>query len=840
MRETARSRLKPIAVITIAIIVAIALCSGTASAASSPGKVKGVTAKASGKSVTVKWNKVSGANGYQLYMDGVKEKTFTKGKTVSGKITNVSPGEHFFKVRAYKSEKQYYHKKQKKWVTKKPAAKYIKKTRTKNYYGKFSAVKKATVAGDDGSEETAAPTITSPATPTNFKAVSGEGCVKLYWTAKATAYEVYRNETGQFTDDDTPAAYVTSPQYCDTNAKAGKTYYYRVAGYNTAGNQVAFSDYSAVVSGTPSASDASSLPPGVSMNKSGIKIVIREQDLTAQELKNFFASVGEKYESTDKVTYQTVVNRDNNSRWVGADRTFTDNEVKKGTTYTYDVTCILRKTNKSGEEFGAQLNKTSFTVTYSEQYFTSDAGAPFENSFASQPPLSPPTGLTAKGDKNGVTLTWEKQKRFAKSYVVYRGNTVIGETEELNFTDNQFRYGKTYSFGVASKDQYGNVSAKSTVSMNVPVPTITHDKKFVAHPEITMDYLGTKIYLGQDWSNSLYNALKKGSSGEYKVVRKDIDMLYKSVSETPNGGNVLDDYEVDKLDQTLYLFDTGDYSDFLIVYVSETGQIVKWMRNNGEFGKDGSEVFNFGDVIYPGYVSPEYSNYANGDVYVGNKYGCWLNYREPSWNDEDYQNGAVRPDYPDGAVIIGGYALKSEDGYYRSMTTNMEDLPTRPEKMIMLHITNALRYDVGADPLTYNEDLDGTGKTFTGTLGKTTFTNQIYGAQPWAETMYANQWTGHEDIDVKPDGTTFTEGILGSKNGGRGDALKCMRAIVYYNQKLRHIGENVGGSWGTGEVAICNYYHSRLHYHWMIDKNIVCVGIGMHRGYHCEEYAENR
>lgn len=151
-------KLSKLLALTLALFVGItfsaAVNTGEAHAASvrTPGKVTLTSVKAvSSSQIKITWKKASySPTGYQVYRGSTKVATT---KNLSYTNSGLKPATKYsYKVRAYKaySQKQYYNTKYKKWVTKKPAAKYWKgkKTRkvTKYKYGGFSSVKSATTA----------------------------------------------------------------------------------------------------------------------------------------------------------------------------------------------------------------------------------------------------------------------------------------------------------------------------------------------------------------------------------------------------------------------------------------------------------------------------------------------------------------------------------------------------------------------------------------------------------------------------------------------------------------------------------------------------------------------
>lgn len=87
-----------------------------------------VTAKAGKKKVTLKWKKIAGASGYQVYRSAKKTKSYKKIKTIT-KASTVK-----YTNKKLKTGKRYYYK-----------VRAYKKVSSKKVYGKFSTVKKAKV-----------------------------------------------------------------------------------------------------------------------------------------------------------------------------------------------------------------------------------------------------------------------------------------------------------------------------------------------------------------------------------------------------------------------------------------------------------------------------------------------------------------------------------------------------------------------------------------------------------------------------------------------------------------------------------------------------------------------
>lgn len=183
--------------------------------------------------MTLKWKKVSDADGYQIFRSTKKNGaydlvgTVTGEKTVKYKDKNLSYGKtYYYKVRAYRSKG--------------------KQTETGSLTGakKTWTLKKAVVT----------------------KAVPSGQKVELAWNevAKAKGYSVYRseNKAGKFQKIGSVASGSTV-KYTDKTVELGKTYYYKVAAdYSITGKDKSIGGYSDIV--TVPVLDASHLIMGSS------------------------------------------------------------------------------------------------------------------------------------------------------------------------------------------------------------------------------------------------------------------------------------------------------------------------------------------------------------------------------------------------------------------------------------------------------------------------------------------------------------------------------------------------------------------------------------------------
>jgi hypothetical protein len=126
--------------------------------------------------------------------------------------------------------------------------------------------------------------VTSPAAPTNVKAVAGDGKVALTWDANSepdfAGYKVYRSTSPTVSTSGTArsgSTLLTSPQFTDT-ATNGTTYFYVVQAVDSSGNKAT----SATVSATP-------------RNASVVALRVNFQSDTAAVPTGYLRDFGEAY-----------------------------------------------------------------------------------------------------------------------------------------------------------------------------------------------------------------------------------------------------------------------------------------------------------------------------------------------------------------------------------------------------------------------------------------------------------------------------------------------------------------------------------------------------------------
>ena len=214
--------------LALGMAVSAAPLSVSAATVKTPAKVTLSSVERSGQTAKVTWKKLKTTpSGYAVYQKkGTASWKLMKraSKTsTSASLSAKSTESNQFKVRAYNTykQKQYYNKKTKKWETKKPAAKYIQKTKTvtKYKYGSYSttktlsavATKKYTISFDSQGGSTVKAQSLAAGSAITFAAPTKEGYEFLGWydakeggnkvtTAKATKNVTYYAQWKQIID----------------------------------------------------------------------------------------------------------------------------------------------------------------------------------------------------------------------------------------------------------------------------------------------------------------------------------------------------------------------------------------------------------------------------------------------------------------------------------------------------------------------------------------------------------------------------------------------------------------------------------------------------------------
>ncbi len=180
-----------------------------------PSAPSGLSASQTTSTVTLKWNKASGAKGYAVYQYNSKTKKYdklTSTTETSYKISKLSAGTTYkFKVKAYAKKSGQ------------------------------------TLWGDFSKELT---TATKPATPSVTKLTTTTGKASLVWSdiSGENGYELYYSTSSDSGFKKAASYKANVVKGSKSGLTSGKTYYFKVRAYKTAGDSKIYSSYSPVKS----------------------------------------------------------------------------------------------------------------------------------------------------------------------------------------------------------------------------------------------------------------------------------------------------------------------------------------------------------------------------------------------------------------------------------------------------------------------------------------------------------------------------------------------------------------------------------------------------------------
>jgi fibronectin type 3 domain-containing protein len=289
---------------------------------------------------------------------------------------------------------------------------------------------------------TPVPAPTVPAAPTSVTATGGANQVTVSWPAVtgATSYNIYWSTTSGAGTGGTRIAGVTSP-FVHTPLSAGTTYYYVVTAVNAVGESAASSQTSAATNAPPPAVPAA--PTSVTATGGANLMTVSWPGVSGATSYNIYWS------KTSGVTTAT------GTKIVGATSPYSQTGLTAGTTYYYIVTAV----NVSGES-PASAQATATT---------------------NAPPIAipaTPTGVTATGGTNQVSLSWTAVSG-ATSYNIYWSTTSgagTGGTKIVTATNSYVQTGlaagTTYYYVVTAANSAGASSASAQVSAATAAATI--------------------------------------------------------------------------------------------------------------------------------------------------------------------------------------------------------------------------------------------------------------------------------------------------------------------------------------------------------------------------------
>jgi len=288
----------------------------------------------------------------------------------------------------------------------------------------------------------------APAAPAGLTATGGTGQVSLAWAAvnNATSYNVYYATASGVTTANGTKIPATTNNYVQTGLTAATNYYYIVTALNSAGESVASSQVSAATASAPPIATVPAAPTGVSAVGGTNQTTIKWTAVSDATTYNLYWS------KTAGVTTAT------GTKISGATSPAVQTGLTDGTAYYYVVTAV----NSTGESAASgQVTATTLSTVPT--------------------PTVPaiPTGVTATGGTNQITLAWSAVSG-ATSYNVYysttAGVTTANGSKIAGATSPYIKTGllnsTSYYFIVTAVNSTGEsaASAQGTAITSTPAP----------------------------------------------------------------------------------------------------------------------------------------------------------------------------------------------------------------------------------------------------------------------------------------------------------------------------------------------------------------------------------
>ena len=726
------------------------------------------TVKTSGSTtgVTVSWNKIAGADGYEIYRAApggnyTKVKTITAStvKLYGAKCTDTS-GEagktYSYKVRAYR------------------------KVNGNKRYSYFSSVKKNT-------KKLKTPTLNTA------KPVGTTRSVVLSWDSvpKATKYIVYRSTAG---GSYTKVATTTSATYTDTKRDYNTTYGYYIKAYRTVNNTTKYSanSYSKTATvkmdtTTVKVTSTGLYSVALSWNQiqgaEGYKVYAKEgengtysvvetvskgattsttiSDLKANTTYYFkVAGTATQYRDGSTVTGNAsniVSTTTALAAPVAKVKTITEDSVSLSWAKVLDAEYyIVLQYDADNSEYTTidTMTENSYTITgleagkeykfkvraVSGEYKTlSDAvtATVGSNYISSDTTVK---NLKAVCGETSITLSWSEVEA-ATAYDIAKKNSsgtyeVIATTANTTYTITGLSKETSYCFKVRPKTDSSTGTYTAITAATCDPYTEFHEKT-----DCYLQYGDVKIWIGETWTDAVNASLNEAAGGS--------GAIYCTAKRTYGSSTI-----------KVYCYDTVDYDEFLMVYVND-GKIAGWMTNRENGGN-----FEGTDIIM-NTVGSKYDSLGDTEGY----YLCVNTYTEKFSNDTVFTSGNA---------ILGGIQ------HIQACTGSRTSLAQ--EEKIAMHMVNALRKAHDLPILEYSETLYGT-ENGVGTLA-------------YAKTMAMSDVCSHSSskLTIGPlAGTSMSDRMV-----LLGDST---------NDELVTMTENASEDFSSGEVLTWRWYISSDHKH---------------------------
>lgn len=434
---------------------------------------------------------------------------------------------------------------------------------------------------------------------------------------------------------------------------------------------------------------------------------------------------------------------------------------------------IYRATKKNGKYKKIKTIKKAKTVSWTNKklktgkryYYKVRAirgsrKGSFSTKKSGTPKLSKTGGVKASAaSSSAIKVSWKKTSG-ASGYQLYRSTSRSGKysrvktTSASSYTNSGLSANKTYYYKVRSYRKSGStkyssfsgvVAAKTKTAATAPAP----GGSTPVRSDVYLSYGTMKLTLGQTFTSSLNAQINNQTGGSGAVSA--------SVKRSIGGKDVY-----------IYLYDTKDYSDFLMLYVCK-GKVSGWATTADNMGT------YKGTTLRSGSAASLYDSLSEIDTEL---YVSCAKYENVA--DTIIEVQSTDPFFKKGTLVLGGIQyLEGTVGYRTSI---------EQEERLAEHIINAVRATHELYPLNHNKQL------------------YEYGTLPFAQTMAASDECTHltENLTKGPlAGLTSTE---------RGELIKTKT-----NKELKEVSENAAGDFRYAEVLICEWYQSSLHKAALLD-----------------------
>jgi mono/diheme cytochrome c family protein len=287
-----------------------------------------------------------------------------------------------------------------------------------------------------------------PVVPTGLTATGGTGQVSLAWAAvsNATSYTIYYATTSGVTTANGTKIPTANTSFVQTGLTAATTYYYIVTALNSTGESVASTQVSAATASAPPVSTVPVTPTGVSAVGGTKQATIKWTTVSGATSYNLYWS------KTPGVTTAT------GTKIAGATSPAVQTGLTDGTAYYYIVTAV----NSTGES-AASGQVTATTL--------STVPAP------TVPAI--PTGVSATGGTNQVTLVWSTVTGATSYNMYYATSTGVTKTNGTKVSNATTPYiqtglaaGTTYYFIVTAVNSVGEGAASAQITATTTTPAV--------------------------------------------------------------------------------------------------------------------------------------------------------------------------------------------------------------------------------------------------------------------------------------------------------------------------------------------------------------------------------